>query len=684
MASKHTEYFAAKPKEELAQELEIKLSEWGQFRNKTGLQRRWTKSYRFYYGSQFRQSTMMSDDGVLRLGEQGELAGLTVNHFRNFIKHVHIMATNQKITYDVRAINSDLKSLQQAKLGSNILESYLHQKRLGRYLRTAAEHALVFGKGFVEVTWDPGAGKPYGVEIAKDEQGQPIVDETGKPHEKVVHEGDIDISSLSPFDVFTDPTAEDWNKLEWIVVRKFKNKFNLAERYPQLSGKILDLPTKSEIERFKYITLQNLDESADVPVYVLYHKRTEALPNGRYMICCNGETVLYDGPIPYDRLPVFRIVPGEIFGTTEGYSDAFDLLSLQEALNVLASTAFTNQSTFGVQNILLPEGSNLSASQIGKALKVLKYNPQAGKPEALQLTQTPAEIFKSMEIYERWMETIIGVNSVARGNPDSSLKSGVALGLVQSMAVQYNSGFQGSWAELNEDVGSFLLWLIRHFAKTKRMAAMAGKMSRGSMQEYMGEDLSNIDRVVVELGNPMSRTTAGRVQIADNLLERQLIKTPQEYLTVMNTGQLDPAVEGTESQLALIRQENEGMLDGKPAQAMVGDAHLLHAQEHLVITANPDLRARAAQGDPQAVQTLKTATAHIQEHVNLYNTQNPIFSQIAGEPPAPPMAPPMPPGPPAPDQGAPPMEGPGAPPPPPPLPATAQAPGAPPMAGMPQ
>jgi hypothetical protein len=647
LASNQTEYFAAKPSDDLAHEIEEKAGDWSNFRAKSGLQRRWLKSYRFYYGMHFKGDALTSSPGLIRMGEQGELAGLKVNHFRNFLKHLLVMATNQKINFDVRAINSDLKSLQQARLGSNILDAYVHEKRLGRYLKLAAEQALVFGKSFVQINWDKALGRPYGAEYVKDESAEDGLarDEQGQPIERVVYEGDIELSTLSPFDVFVDSGADDFNKCDWVIVRKFKNKFNLAARYPMKRDEILNLQTKSELQGIQYLTIQSCDESNDVPVYEFYHRRTPALPNGRVMICAGQDVVLYDGPIPYDRLPVFRITAGEIMGTTEGYTDAFDLLALQEAMNVLASSIFSNQNAFAVQSILVPEGANLSASQLGKGLKVFKYNPQAGEPKPLQLTATPAEVFNFYNLLERTMETISGVNAVARGNPEHSLKSGVALGLVQSMAVQYASGFQQSWAELLEDCGTFILKLIKDFAKTERMIAMAGKQNRGHMVHFTGKDLENVDRCIVELGNPMSRTTAGRVQIADNLLEKGLIKTPQQYLNVMNTGQLESMTEGAESQLALVRQENEWMMEGKPVQAIVGDAHLLHMQEHLAMLSNPEVRMNA--------QIVELVLSHIDEHKNLKQNQDPIFDAISGEPPAP--QPQMPPGPPPGPQGAPPM-----------------------------
>lgn len=638
------QYFATLKAEEVAAHLEGKLTDQASYLESTNTKARWIKAYELYYGRHFRGTAGWEDSGIGKGGDQGELALLTVNHYRNLLKHIHILTTNQKPAFDVRAINSDLKSLQQARLANNILDAYLREKRLARYLKTAAEHALVFGKGFIKITWDKALGKPITSEIAKGEDQQPLIDEvTQAPVQRLVYEGDVDVSCPSPFDVYCDPSADDWNKIQWVCVRSYKNKFDLAARYPKAKDKIEGLERNTDTTRI--VNFTKLDESVDVPVYEFFHKRTDSLPNGRYVLFCDNSTVLYDGPIPYKKLPVYRIVPGEIFGTTEGYSDGFDLMGMQEAFNAMASTALSNNMAFGLQAILLPNGSNLSSEQVGKGLVVLRYDPNSGKPEPLQLTATAAETYKLMEMLGGLMETISGVNAVARGNPESQMgksSSGAALALIQSMAVQYASGYQQSWAELLEDCGTAILDLLKAFANTERMVAMAGKNNRGYMASFKGSDLENVERVIIEIGNPMSKTPSGRLALADALMEKGLIKTPQEYITALNTGTIEPMTEGIESALALIRQENESMMDGKKVPAIVGDMHLLHTQEHMALLSNPEVRLKN--------DLTGMVLEHIQKHKQLYETQEPFWSMISGEPPAPqPMLPPQ--GPPSPDAG---------------------------------
>ena len=121
----------------------------------------------------------------------------------------------------------------------------------------------------------------------------------------------------------------------------------------------------------------------------------------------------------------------------------------------------------------------------------LEGNSQAGKPEAMNFTQTPAEVFRFIEMLKSEMETISGVNSVARGNPEASLKSGTALALVQSMALQFISGLQQQYVQLVEDVGTGLISMLRDFAQVPRIAMIAGKANQSYIaEEFSGDDLS--------------------------------------------------------------------------------------------------------------------------------------------------------------------------------------------------
>jgi hypothetical protein len=462
-----------------------------------------------------------------------------------------------------------------------------------------------------------------------------------------VYEGDVHFTNLSPFDVVVDSTKENQQN-DWILVRSYKNKYDLAAKYPEQADRIIAMPSKTEYERYRFNSL-GLYETDDIPMYEFYHIKTESMPDGRYLLFLDYDLTLLDSPIPYDDLPVYRITPGDIIGTPYGYTPMFDLLPIQDAVNMCYSTILTNQSAFGVQSVMMPRGTDINPSQLVGGLNLIEYNASVGKPEVLQLTSTPQELFNFMGQLIHEMETISGVSSVTRGNPPENLKSGNALALLQSMSLQYQSGLQQSYVQMIESVGTGLIKMLQRFASVPRIAMIVGKHNRMEMKEFNGDDLSKITRVIVDMGNPLANTTAGRVEMAEQMLQMGLIKTPEQYLMVIKTGELDSMTEDTVSELLCIKSENEDLVDGQSVQALLTDQHSLHIKEHKCIMADPDLRK-----DPQLVaRTL----AHIQEHINLLKTGDPQTLMMMGEkpltPPPPPGGPPQQ-GPPGPPQGGPP------------------------------
>ncbi len=87
----------------------------------------------------------------------------------------------------------------------------------------------------------------------------------------------------------------------------------------------------------------------------------------------------------------------------------------------------------------------------------------------------------------------------------------------------------------------------------------------------------------------------------------------------MTTGKLDPIIDGAESQLNLIKAENELLQDGKPVRALITDMHNEHITDHLIILASPEVRA-----DPNSVIVTETLK-HVQEHIGMLQSGSPIL-----------------------------------------------------------
>lgn len=647
-------YFATKPTQELLAEVNKRIDIFHRYKERTGEAKKWRRSYDLYFGQHVK-----NEDGteVAHVGEDEELTAYGINYYRNLVKHVLALTCSTKPTFDYKAKNSDLDSQRQARLAGNIIDSYLTEKRMGRHMKQAAERALVFKVGYTYTPWNPTLGNAVQTLPVLDEQGGVKRDEdSGQPVLKVKYEGDPEIVSKSPWDVAHDITLREWAKNKWVCVQEWENKYDLAAQYPHLKDQIEGYSYDKKKAQYQYThRLASFENETDdlIPVQHFYHLKTDALKAGRYTKFIGEDIALYDGPFPYRKaLPIQRITPGEMFDTVDGYSEFYDIMVLQQVLNLTYSTILSNQTPLGVQAIWMPGNANLAVEQIGKGLVLLKGGSPESAPKPINLTSTPAEIFKNGEAVEAHMMKLSGINSAVTGDGNLEAKSGVAIGRLQAMAIQFSSNFQQSWAELQEDVGTFMLHLCQDFADTKRMIAIAGKVNKGAMTSWSKKDIEQVDRVTCDLGNPLFRTFAGREDLANKLLDKGLIKDPQQYIGVIETGTVEPLLEAPRSKRELIRKENEVLLEGKPVLAMAGDTHIQHCQEHQVILDDPEIRMRANMGDQLAIQIVQNTIAHIMEHKNLNMTQDPFWFAVSGEqPPPPPMMGPGPMGP----QGGPPI-----------------------------
>jgi hypothetical protein len=618
MSTDSNVYFAAQDADKTVAVLEARANEWFLSMDASGYLDKLRTAYAAYHGAFFQDSG--DSHSIVFGGEQGELTQMGVNHYRNIAQHIINMITATRPSMQARSINTDYKSTVQTKLANGLLDYYMRDHRLEEYLKTAVEYGVALGSGYVKMEWNSTLGEVYEVD-----------DETGEE----IRQGDIDFVNLSPFDVFFDSNRED-RKHDWVVCRSYKNRFDLAAKYPELADRIVKLPTKAQLQQFSMFSF-HADESDLIPIYEFYHKRTEAMPEGRYILYLGREIVLLDSPMPYRNLPVYALAPGYYMGTPYGYTPMFDLLNMQDAVNSLHSTILTNQTAFGVQNILVPTGSNISVQELSGGLNIIEANEAAGEVRPLNLTQTPEEIFNYLDRLVKDMETVSGVNAVARGNPDPNLRSGNALALVQSMSLQFLSGLQQSYVMMVEDLGTGIINVLKDHATIPRMATIVGRNKRSELKEFVGDDIDSVNRVVVDIGNPLARTAAGRVEMAEQMLQMSLIKTPEQYFQVIETGNLDNMTESITSQLDLTKAENENMIDGKPVMAVLTDEHVLHIKEHASVLSDPELRFD--------VELVQRVTAHIQEHIGLLSTTDPNILTILGQQPLQPQGMQQPPAP---------------------------------------
>jgi hypothetical protein len=629
-------YWASLPRDQVGKHLETKSQEYNSDRLVESVYERMYRAYEYYYG--FDPSGIHATSQVLRGGDQGELAEIRVNHSRSLVNTLLNLIVAPKLVWSPKAVNIDSASLQACELSRAILEYYWSEKQVSKHAVQALEHALTFGEGFVLAEWDEFAGDDYQAhpdaypaqaEEGDESEGDYELGAPAKTPDPVVKGGDIRYCNVLPWDVKRDPSKPSWDACEWVIVTVPRNRYALAKQYPESEYQILEHAPQAEGS----LVNGSVKNSDDVPLKIFMHRPNAAIPTGRMVHFLSADIVLKDETM--DEMPLYRVSAGELTGTPFGYTSYFDILGVQELMDSLHTTIASNQSTLGQQVIAIEEGSSAPVDEIAGGMKAIYYPPGSKPPEALQLLKTPGEIFTHLGNLKKEQELLLGLNSVVRGEAQSGEMSGSALALLQSQALQQSSTIQANYIRLVEGLGSCTLATLQKYCSVPRKIAIVGKGNQFLVQdtEYDGSSLERVKKVQVEVGNPLSQTSAGRIEMARDLLQMLGPKlTVEQYQQVLSTGRLEPLTQSINHELMLIRAENEALARGEVTNAVAFDDHQLHAREHRTVLAN--LQARR---NPQVVDAV---LAHISEHERAFYTTSPTLLALVGQ--TPPAAPPPP------------------------------------------
>lgn len=596
-----------------------KMQEWTNWVEECGLDSRWLTNEALYQGVDPRGYNGFYDKASFQIvGKNGELLYVSYNEARNLLQHILNMTVSQPPNMQARAINNDAASLIAAQTFDGVFDFYFNTHNAGRLLKQSSqcvERCLYGDIGYMLVEWDPLAGGKVMPEAA------PEGAEPGSVGE-MRYQGDLYFKARGVRDVMFDPGVEDEDEQDWKCIRDQVNKWELAERFKNVPGaydKIIATSASSQEILSNRRGWRRPMASDMIDIYKFYARPSKIMRNGRRAILLNADTVLLDEDNPYGEIPCFSVRAMDGIGSAFGYSPMNVIAPVQLSQDVLTSAIMTNYSMFGVQNIAVKGSDQFDVETLAGAMNIVRYNEQAPLP--LQMTNQAEGIIDFHEALRHIGETLSGINSVVRGDPEASLKSGKALGIVQAQAVQFQSHLAASHARFLQNIGNFMLKVFRLYASTDRITQIVGKNQTMQAATWNRDTFGPIDRVTAELVDPAMRTLGYKTDLAMFMAQQQMTNTPQEFLTVLTTGQLKPEIQAPLTENNLVHQENEDILSAADKLQQLLD-QTPGAQ------ATPDMIAAVM---PPVLRT-DNDDLHIAEHSGLMSTpstrRNSLVTQI--------------------------------------------------------
>jgi hypothetical protein len=600
-------------------------------------------------------------------GDTGEFTEMAVNEFGGLVEQAAAQLLATKPAYQAVPKSGDYEARSQAAFADKLMaavdaDSHLEEKEGETVLA-----GLLTREAWLVASWDKTAGERLGID------GQ-----------RVVFAGDVRVDVCLPWDVVYEAALKHKTDARWLAFRRPLPRWDVIaqltpsesappeeiERLQRLAEAVRSVDSKpdddAELRSFFEGTIAR--ESGDV-VYVweLRHLPSPALPSGRLVRFIDDKTVIYDSAAegagyPYQGLCAQYFEAGKVVGTAQGHTVSWDLLGLAEAVDWVATASATAAHASAVSNLWAPPNSNLTVAALGAG--GLRLVESVVKPEPLRVVEVDPNAVAFLQLCRDLMQRRMGLNDVAMGDPTKGMPAQLAA-LLDAKVVQFWNRAVASLARMRARVRTDILSLYQSFATAPRVSALVGKGERFESSEWTNAKLQLVTRVTVEPVAATSKTIAGKMAIADILLERGLINTPDEYLTVRATGRLEKLTEFKDRNLLRLQREKEMLMQGiglPPVDAVATEAAMManpdalpvfgdDGREHLIPTAVDTpwldiaeyaavLASPEARNKPEVVEAV---TGAIQFKIQQWRSMPAeVIAALGGMPPPPPNVPPMP------------------------------------------
>ena len=590
------------------------------------LEKIWKLNLNYLQGNQYCEVDML---GEVREEEKyyGWQSRSVFNHIAPIIDTRLAKLSRVRPNMSVRAAGAEDKDLKTAEISTEILNSTYYRVCLDSIISKATLWSETLGTSFYKITWNDKKGKILGEKDGVE-----------------IKEGDVEISAISPFEIFPDSVFHtDMEDVRSLIHARAISVDVIKEMYGAIvKGEDLDVFTLSNdsVTNNGGYDSKNISSKLKNHALVLekYCVPCKKYPNGRLIIVTKDE-LLYDGELPYINgaenkrcFPFVKQTALSRAGNFFGESIIERLIPLQRAYNAVKNRKyeFMNRISMGV--IRVEDGSVDTDDLLDEGLspgKVIVYRQGARPPEIMNSNSVPIDFSYEEERLINEFVTISGTSEVSR-NSDirNSTMSGAALELLIEQDETRLSVTADSIRNAIKEVAKHILRIFKQFATNTRIMKSAGDGKLVKLFYFTSSDVSS-DDVIFDTENELTQTPAQKKTAMLEILRTGLLsddnglislRTKGKILDILGYGSLDNAQDIANLHRNKAEKENIEMLKN---EVFVDDYdnHNIHIEEHLrkILECYVDEKS-----DKNYMEKLKK---HYIEHKN-YNAKTNIVKEI--------------------------------------------------------
>lgn len=460
------------------------------------------------------------EDGYM--GEGGEVSSrsnYTINTaFKNF-RFIHSQLSSNPPTVLPRPTSSDPSDHRKADTADRLIKFGMRAYKMQELMDQCSANCLRYGIGVIKTTWDTERGEILDLD-----------EETGE----LTMEGDISMTTPSPWDLFFDPNAQNWDRVAYMFERVLLPWEEALYRFPDKKDLLEKMRQKEE-------SFFNQDEGGRksfrikrFDVVELYEYWEKGCPEngmvGRYCYCSKEGDLLTDikpNPFkfapPWDRglgiseedyeakkekiarafLPYHTFTDNDLPDTIYGRTFVTYQAPLQDLSNRLLNTVVDNIRAHGVARLILPEQTEIADDSITTSpMDIIKTTGQRD-PHFMEPMQLPPAIDDLLTMVRQGGDDMAGVNEAMFGQQSREM-SGFSMQYATSQGNVIRRRLFNKYIALVEDVYKAYLNLIRKYWTTTRTIYVLGQEKAFEAFDVKGTDIDGGFDLTLEYGTSFS------------------------------------------------------------------------------------------------------------------------------------------------------------------------------------
>jgi len=498
--------------------------------SRKSLENRWEQNERTIYssgvGTSPRTNYSFESDMDLGLSDiDNSNSDLQISYAFKNLRFLHAQMSANPPTVVIRPTSNDQDDRKKADAADRLVRYALRQYRMQEKVDRSSLNCLLYGTGIMRMVWDPHKGDLLEMD-----------EETGE----MLLEGDIDIRTPSPWNLFIDPDAESTEDIRYLYERiyiPYEEALQLVgvQFEEELKKALVNKAPHGGTEQPRS-TL----ESDKYDVVELFEYWETGLPTngylGRHCLCTrDGIPLTQVGPNPHrfvsagavrkvelnerltdeqkemkiSKLPKKARLPYSFFTDIDvpnsiwGKSFLEYISTIQDTINRLDSVTLDSIQAHGVPRLILPEGAEIADDSITNSpwdvVKITGTQP----PHFMEPMPTPAIIPQYRDQLKLGIDDMSGVNESMFGQ-QSREQSGYSMQYATNQGNMIRRRLFNKYVLFVEEVYRTYLDLIRKHWETPKVVSVLGKEKALEAVEVKGADIDGGFDLTVEYGQSLS------------------------------------------------------------------------------------------------------------------------------------------------------------------------------------